>query len=76
MDAAWLLKEGSVRDGYARLVRFKKQLDAAGIDLIVEKIEKEGTLRELLDYNIDFGQGYLFGKPDLASAYRPSKRAA
>jgi len=36
------------------------------IDLIVEKIEDETRLIELLDYEIDFGQGYLFGAPRLA----------
>ena len=42
---------------------FKRALDSYGIDLIVEKIESEETLLELLDFNIDFGQGYLFGEP-------------
>jgi cyclic-di-GMP phosphodiesterase TipF (flagellum assembly factor) len=46
---------------------FRLSLDRAGIDLIVEKIEAEDTLRELLDYNIDFGQGYLFGEPRLSA---------
>ena len=36
------------------------------IDLIVEKIEDEARLIRLLDYEIDFGQGYLFGAPRLA----------
>ncbi|MFQ5775880.1 MAG: EAL domain-containing protein [Kiloniellaceae bacterium] len=36
------------------------------IDLIVEKVEDEGRLLELLDHDIDFGQGYLFGEPRLA----------
>ena len=36
------------------------------IDLIVEKIEDENRLLELLDYEIDYGQGYLFGAPRLA----------
>ncbi len=36
------------------------------IDVIVEKIETEESLRELLDFGIDFGQGYLFGEPRLA----------
>ena len=31
--------------------------------MIVEKIESEPQLVELLDYNIRFGQGYLFGEP-------------
>ena len=37
-----------------------------GIDLIVGKIESESALVELLDLNIDFGQGYLFGEPRLS----------
>jgi cyclic-di-GMP phosphodiesterase TipF (flagellum assembly factor) len=36
------------------------------IDLIVEKVEDEGRLLEILDYDIDFGQGFLFGEPRLA----------
>jgi cyclic-di-GMP phosphodiesterase TipF (flagellum assembly factor) len=33
------------------------------VDLVVEKIESEDSLLELLEYEIDFGQGYLFGEP-------------
>lgn len=47
---------------------FKDQLDRVGIDLIVEKIENERDLVELLDFSIDFGQGYLFGEPRRARA--------
>ena len=36
------------------------------IDLIVEKVEDEERLLEILDYDIDFGQGFLFGEPRLA----------
>ncbi len=31
--------------------------------MIVEKIETEPQLVELLDHNIRYGQGYLFGEP-------------
>lgn len=44
----------------------KQTFDTAGIDLIAEKIETEQMLVELLDYSIDFGQGYLFGEPRLS----------
>lgn len=44
----------------------KQWLDRDGLDLIVEKIEDERELVELLDYGIDFGQGYLFGEPRLS----------
>ena len=46
----------------------KRIVDRHGIDLIVEKIESESSLLELLDFRIDFGQGYLFGKPRLSRA--------
>jgi cyclic-di-GMP phosphodiesterase TipF (flagellum assembly factor) len=62
VDAGRLLAPGSPVDP----VELKKRLDARGIDLIVEKIETEPMLVELLDVNIDFGQGYLFGEPRLS----------
>ena len=46
--------------------RLLRMLDRAGIYLIVEKIESEAQVVELLDYGIDFGQGYLFGAPRLS----------
>ncbi len=36
------------------------------IDLIVTKVEDETRLLEILDYDVDFGQGFLFGEPRLA----------
>lgn len=44
----------------------KRTMDLHGIDLIAEKLEEEQNLIELLDYRIDYGQGYLFGEPRLA----------
>lgn len=41
----------------------KGALDREAMDLIVEKIETEEMLLDLLELNIDFGQGYLFGEP-------------
>jgi len=45
------------------VLALKRALDRAGIDLIVEKIEDEADLIEALDFQIDFGQGFLFGGP-------------
>lgn len=42
---------------------FKSALDRYAIDIVVERMEEEEQLRELLDYGIDYGQGYLFGEP-------------
>ena len=68
MDAQRLLH--AAREGEPRLDlhRFKAALDRNQIDLIVERVESEQLLVELLDYPIDFGQGFLFGEPRLAKA--------
>ena len=34
-----------------------------GIDLIADKIESEGAVVDLLDYDVRFGQGFLFSPP-------------
>lgn len=34
-----------------------------GIDLIAEKIEEESAVLGLMDFELDFGQGFLFGEP-------------
>jgi cyclic-di-GMP phosphodiesterase, flagellum assembly factor TipF len=34
-----------------------------GIDLIAEKIEGEGSVVDLLDYDVRYGQGFLFSPP-------------
>ncbi|MFQ5535230.1 MAG: EAL domain-containing protein [Sphingomonadales bacterium] len=48
----------------------KEALNRYSIDLIVEYIEDEQMLVDVLDSNVDFGQGYLFGEP------RPSQAEA
>jgi cyclic-di-GMP phosphodiesterase TipF (flagellum assembly factor) len=50
----------------------KQAMDDAGIDLIAEKIETEKMLVELLEHNIDFGQGYLFGEPQISKDPPPA----
>ncbi len=59
----------------AELQRRKRALEGNGISLIVEKVETENDLIELLDFDISYGQGHLFGRPDLEAAYR-KRRAA
>ena len=34
-----------------------------GIDLVAERIESEGAVVDLLDYDVRFGQGFLFSPP-------------
>jgi cyclic-di-GMP phosphodiesterase TipF (flagellum assembly factor) len=38
-------------------------LSRFGIELIAEKTESESTVVDLLDYEVKFGQGYLFSQP-------------
>jgi cyclic-di-GMP phosphodiesterase, flagellum assembly factor TipF len=42
---------------------FSDLLGRFGIDLVAERIESEGTVVDLLDYDVRFGQGYLFSPP-------------
>ena len=38
-------------------------LARSGIDLIAERIESESMVVDLLDYDVRFGQGFLFSPP-------------
>jgi cyclic-di-GMP phosphodiesterase TipF (flagellum assembly factor) len=42
---------------------FSDLLGRYGIDLIAERIENESTVVDLLDYDVRFGQGFLFSPP-------------
>ncbi len=64
IDVALML--GGDVEARAALLDLQRKFDQAGIDLIAEKIEREEVLAELLDYGIDFGQGYHLGEPKLA----------
>lgn len=62
--------------GGARPRDFKLSLERAGIDLIVEKIEDERTVVNLLEFDVDYGQGYLFGEPRQARDPAPESDAS
>jgi cyclic-di-GMP phosphodiesterase TipF (flagellum assembly factor) len=42
---------------------FKKLLARHGLNLIAEHVEDEKTVVQLLDFSVDYAQGYLFGEP-------------
>jgi cyclic-di-GMP phosphodiesterase TipF (flagellum assembly factor) len=42
---------------------FKKLLERYGVNLIAEHVEEEKTVVQLLDYAVDYAQGYLLGEP-------------
>ncbi len=73
VDAGWLVNEAGSEEGLQHIRRLKKELENAGIEIIAEKIESNKDLRELLDHELDYGQGYHLGKPDYFSAYTRRK---
>jgi len=58
-----LLKE---EEGHKKITKFKQAADQHNIDIILTRVEDEQPLKELLDFNFDYGQGYLFGAPKLS----------
>lgn len=72
IDAAVLLEATKDERQYKAMMKAKRMLEGNGIGVIAEKIEDEVTMRRLLDYGLRYGQGYLFGRPDLQGAYEPA----
>ncbi len=66
VDAEILLSPERQKEASIATGDLKAALGRANIDLIVEKVETERTVVDLLDYDVDFGQGYLFGEPRVA----------
>lgn len=69
-EAARLLDMAQEEHGDANVEALIGELHEARINLIVEKIETERELVELLDHNIPYGQGYLFGEPRESKSVR------
>lgn len=67
LDTEFVQDTATSRIGLVALNTLKKDLYRNGIDLIIQKIEQDESLLQLLDYNIDYGQGYLFGVPEKMS---------
>ncbi|MEM6851259.1 MAG: EAL domain-containing protein, partial [Pseudomonadota bacterium] len=55
---------------------FKELLNRYRIDLVAEKVETEADVIEVLEMQVDFGQGHLFGAPLPASEVALSRPAA
>jgi cyclic-di-GMP phosphodiesterase, flagellum assembly factor TipF len=60
---AGLLLSRAAATGDIHPADFSDLLGRFGIDLIAEKIEGESTVVDLLDYDVRFGQGFLFSPP-------------
>jgi cyclic-di-GMP phosphodiesterase, flagellum assembly factor TipF len=62
-SAALLLNRVGGATANAHAADFSDLLGRFGIDLIAERIESESTVVDLLDYDVRFGQGFLFSPP-------------
>src|SRR3546814_7927845 len=51
------------QDGPLHRADFNEAVKRNGLRLILEKIEVDTPLVELLDLDVELGQGYLFGEP-------------
>ncbi len=66
IDAANMCSQLREPTAQGAMRNMKRILRAGGTSLVVEKLENESDLLELLDFQVDFGQGYLFGEPRLS----------
>ena len=62
-QAPAVVKQDSDLDPLREREDFKKLLTRHGLNLIAERVEDEKTVVQLLDYAVDYAQGYLFGEP-------------
>ncbi|HML15163.1 MAG TPA: EAL domain-containing protein [Xanthobacteraceae bacterium] len=63
VPAALLLARAATTASDIHPADFSDLLGRFGIDLIAEKIESEGIVVDLLDFDVRFGQGFLFSPP-------------
>ncbi len=75
MPAATIIAHSRTELMFTDLWRLKNKLEANGVAVIADRIEREEDLKEILDLNFNFGQGFLLGKPDLLGAHRPFAHA-
>lgn len=71
MKGDWMLTHTKSDLDFTHLWRMKQKLEANGIRVIADHIENDATLLELFDFDPHYGQGFLFGKPDMPGAYEP-----
>ncbi len=64
-----LLKDSKTERGFSHLLQKKHNIEVNGIDMIAEKTENENDLKEILDFDVKYGQGFLFGRPDFQGVY-------
>jgi cyclic-di-GMP phosphodiesterase, flagellum assembly factor TipF len=63
VPAAFLLNRASEAHSDIHRADLADLLARSGIDLIAERIENESSVVDLLDYDVRYGQGFLFSAP-------------
>ncbi len=63
IDSKILLDDIEKAGGRIHPADMRNYLERYGLQLIVEKIEDERSLAQLMDFNIELGQGFLFSEP-------------
>jgi len=63
VPGALLLRPGNVGSGDIHPADLSDLLARYHIDLIAERIENESSVVDLLDFDVRFGQGFLFSQP-------------
>lgn len=63
VPAQFLLGDGAASGSDIHAADLSDLLGRFGISLIAEKIEAEAQVVDLLEYDVRFGQGYLFSQP-------------
>jgi len=69
INAAALINDAGDEAGFKTLMKAKRALEGNGVAVIGTRIEDETSLRRTLDFDLRYGQGFLFGRPDTKSVY-------
>lgn len=67
VDSDVILNLSKSEQGATEIKKFMKACSVNRIDLILSRVESEDTLSDLMEFQFDYGQGYLFGTPRLAT---------
>jgi cyclic-di-GMP phosphodiesterase TipF (flagellum assembly factor) len=63
VPAGLLLADAATSGARVHPADLKELLARFGLNLIAEKVENERDVIRLLDHDVDYGQGFLFGEP-------------
>lgn len=63
VPASLLLADAATSGARVHPADLKELLARFGLNLIAERVENERDVIRLLDHDVDFGQGFLFGEP-------------